>query len=55
MQRVQACTRLALPLMKIVVFWMFGIQRRGVFRFEWLTLWPNATPLPQIWQRFFKM
>jgi hypothetical protein len=23
-----------------------GSQRRLVFRFEWLTLWPNTTPLP---------
>jgi hypothetical protein len=48
MQRVQAKTREAFPPTKMVVFWMFGIQRRFVFRLEWLTLWPNVTPFPQI-------
>src|SRR5207249_4335817 len=32
---------------------MFGRNGRFVFRFEWLTLWPNATFLPQISQRPF--
>lgn len=35
----------------IVVFCTFGFQVRLVWRFEWLTLFPNVTPLPQIWHR----
>ena len=51
MQRVQAWTFRATPLITREVFWTFGSQRRGVARFEWLTLWPNDTPLPQISHR----
>jgi hypothetical protein len=46
MQRVQAYTRRDAPLTITEVFCTFGSQRRLVFRLEWLTLWPNATPLP---------
>lgn len=52
MQRVQASMRRDVPLMTTVVFWTFGSHRRLVLRFEWLTLWPNATPLPHSSQRF---
>ena len=51
MQRVQALMRRGTPSTSTLVFWTFGSQRRFVFRFEWLTLWPNTTPLPQISQR----
>jgi hypothetical protein len=46
MQRVQALIRRAMPFTSTDVFWTLGSQRRLVFRFEWLTLWPNTTPLP---------
>jgi hypothetical protein len=52
MQRVQASMRRAAPLTSTEVFWMFGNQRRLVFRFEWLTLWPKDTFLPHRSQRF---
>jgi len=31
-----------------VVFWMLGFQCRLVRTLEWLTLWPNWSPLPQM-------
>jgi hypothetical protein len=40
MHRVQAKIRRRTPLTWTAVFWTFGSQRRLVFRFEWLTLWP---------------
>jgi len=43
--------RRATPLTTTDVFWTLGSQRRFVFRFEWLTLWPNATLLPHSSQR----
>ena len=51
MQRVQASIRRGAPFTTTTVFWTFGSQRRLVFRFEWLTLWPNTTPLPHSSQR----
>ena len=51
MQRVHALMRRGVPLTSTDVFWIFGSQRRLVLRFEWLTLWPNTTPLPHSRQR----
>jgi len=48
MQLVQTSILVGRPLTITSDFWMFGIQRRLVRRFEWLTLWPNCGPLPQI-------
>jgi len=53
MQRVQADTRVGWFLISRTAFWMFGRHMRFVFRFEWLTLWPKLTVLPQISHRPF--
>jgi hypothetical protein len=53
MQRVQADTRVGRSLISRTAFWTFGRNARFVFRFEWLTLCPNVTVLPQISQRPF--
>lgn len=51
MHRVHASMRRATPFTSTDVFWTFGIQRRFVFRFEWLTLCPKTTPFPHTSQR----
>ena len=47
-QRVQTYTRRGAPSSMIRTFWRFGSKRRLVATIEWLRLWPNAGPLPQL-------
>ena len=47
-QRVQTYARLGAPPSRIRTFWRFGLKRRRVATIEWLRLFPNAGPLPQL-------
>jgi hypothetical protein len=44
----QTFMRLVTPSLVMVTFWMLGFHWRLVAFFEWLTLCPNWTPLPQM-------
>src|SRR5438552_8492872 len=50
MQPVQALSRRVAPPKEARTRWMFGFQRRLVFRLEWLTELPKPGFLPQISQ-----
>ena len=47
-QRVQTYTRAGAAPTMIRTFCRFGSNRRLVATIEWLRLWPNAGPLPQL-------
>ena len=47
-QRVHTYTRLGALPTRILTFCRFGSKRRLVATIEWLRLWPNAGPLPQL-------
>jgi hypothetical protein len=48
-QRVQTRAFTLFPPIITVAAWRLGMKRRRVRTFEWLTLLPEAGPLPQIW------
>jgi hypothetical protein len=43
---VQTLTRCSLPSIVSLAEWIFGRNRRLVWRLEWLTLLPETGPLP---------
>jgi len=45
---VQTYARFGAPASTIRTFWRFGLKRRFVATIEWLRLFPNAGPLPQL-------
>lgn len=47
-QRVQTYTRRGADPTRTRTFWRFGSKRRFVATIEWLRLWPNAGPFPQL-------
>jgi hypothetical protein len=47
-QPVQTDTRFLVPLTMARTVWMFGLQRRFVRTWEWLTLLPNDGFFPQV-------
>jgi len=47
-QRVHTYTRLGERPTRILTFCRFGSKRRLVATIEWLRLWPNAGPFPQL-------
>jgi len=47
-QRVQTCILLEAPFTLHLTRLTFAFHIALVFLFEWLTLWPNWTPFPQI-------
>ena len=49
--RVQTRIRFTLPSTTARTFMMLGLKTRLVCRIEWLTLFPDVVPLPQISQR----
>ena len=49
-QRVQTLTRFTSPSTMARTRWMFGYQRRFVFKWEWATFMPLIGPLLQISQ-----
>ena len=51
-QRVQTFTFCTLPSTIVRTTWRFGFHVRRVLLFACETLLPNATPLPQVKQRF---
>ena len=46
MQRVQTFFLRIRPLSTMRIFWIFGLQTRFDFRWEWLTLFPKMGRLP---------
>jgi len=46
--RVQTYTRRGALPTRIRTFCRFGSKRRFVATIEWLRLWPNAGPFPQL-------
>ena len=50
-QRVHTFIRLRRPLTIARTGWIFGLKRRRVLLFAWLTRFPNCGPLPHISHR----